>query len=337
MKYFLYPLSVIYRVLVFIKNFCYDNKLIKTHHLPCSVISVGNITSGGTGKTPTVLHLCKILQQKSGNNIGIISRGYGRNTKGTILVSKGDGPLRKWESVGDEPFMIAEKTRNIPIVVDSDRYRGGLFLNKHYNTEIIIIDDGFQHRSLSRDLNIVLINGDTNPSDYKFLPLGYLREPWSSLKRADAIIFTKRTPKSFLIKKVEKSNINYLNSYLNSFMSFPNEPKTQKIKKLKGETVILLSGIGDPKSLETTISNYNCLVKGYKIFRDHYHYNKKNISEIIKFAKNKNADYIITTEKDWVKIKPLKPNFPFIIINIEIDFTEKNSIDKLIEDHLMLN
>ena len=185
MKYFLYPASILYGILAFIKNFFYDIKLLKAQQLPCSVISVGNITSGGTGKTPTVLYLCKILQQGGRKNIGIISRGYGRGTKGMFLVSKGDGPLASWESSGDEPFMMAKKTRNIPIVVDNDRFRAGEFLHRHFNTEIIILDDGFQHRSLYRNLNIVLINGDSSPSDYQFLPFGFLREPWSSLKRAD--------------------------------------------------------------------------------------------------------------------------------------------------------
>ena len=337
MKYFLYPTSLLFGILAFIKNFLYDIKLLKAQKLPCSVISVGNITSGGTGKTPTVLYLCKILQQGGRENIGIISRGYGRGTKGMFLVSKGDGPLASWESSGDEPFMMAKKTRNIPIVVDNDRYRGGEFLHRHFNTEIIILDDGFQHRSLYRNLNIVLINGDSSPSDYQFLPFGFLREPWSSLKRADTVIFTKSKPRQFLLNKIKKADVPYFHSYMKSFISFHSLSREKQLKNLTGEKVVLLSGIGDPKSLEKLIRDYNCVIEGHEVFRDHYSYKKSDIFKIINFSKKKNVGYIITTEKDWVKIEPLKPNFHFIVVKIEIDLIEKNSINKLLKNYLVKN
>ena len=112
---------------------------MKTKELPCLVISVGNLSFGGTGKTPTVLYLCKILQENKKKDIAILSRGYKRNTQGTILVSNGNGPLENWQAVGDESFMMAQKTKNIPIVVDNNRYRGGKFLIKNFNSKIIIL------------------------------------------------------------------------------------------------------------------------------------------------------------------------------------------------------
>ena len=203
-KYLLFPFSILFRLIIILRNFFYDKNLFNTTKLPCHVISIGNLNLGGTGKTPTVLYLCKFFQSNKINDIAILSRGYKRNRNGTILVSKGNGPLEKWQNVGDEPFMMAKKTKNIPIVVDNNRSRGGFFLIKNFKPKIIILDDGFQHRSLSRDIDIVLINGLSYPSDYSFLSLSYLRETWSSLKRADAIIFTKNNPTTDLLNEIKK-------------------------------------------------------------------------------------------------------------------------------------
>ena len=110
-NYLLLPASILYRSFIVFKNFCYDKSLLKSSRLPCRVISIGNLTFGGTGKTPTVLYLCKFFQIREINNVAILSRGYRRKTRGTVLVSKGEGPLEKWQNVGDEPFMMAKKTK----------------------------------------------------------------------------------------------------------------------------------------------------------------------------------------------------------------------------------
>ena len=328
--YLLFPFSVLYRFIILFRNFCYDKKLIKTNQLPCDVISVGNISFGGTGKTPTVLYLCKILQKNKKKGIAILSRGYKRHTSGTVLVSNGNGPLKNWQTVGDESFMMAQKTKNIPIVVDSNRYRGGKFLVKNFNSKIIILDDGFQHRALSRNLDIVLINGYTEPSDYGFLTTNLIRETWGSLKRADTIILTKKKPNPLLLKKIEEKKLLYINSTLKSFIPYP------KGLGRKNKT-LLLSGIGDPKSFEKLARNHGCIIVGIKRFKDHYSYNKKCLLKIIKYAKNQKADYILTTEKDWVKIEPLKPNFVFVVLKIELNLLGEKIMKNILKKQLNLN
>ena len=330
LNYLLFPFSVLYRFIILFRNFCYDKKWIKTNQLPCDVISIGNINFGGTGKTPTVLYVCKMLQENKEKNIAILSRGYKRNTSGTVLVSNGNGPLKNWQAVGDEPFMMAQKTKNIPIVVDSNRYRGGKFLIKNFNSKIIILDDGFQHRSLSRDLDIVLINGGTKPSDYSFLTTNLIRETWSSLKRADTIILTKKKPNPLLIKKIEEKKLLYINSTLKSLIPYPRG-FDRKNKAL------LLSGIGNPKSFEKSARSHGCIIVGIKKFKDHYSYNKNRLLKIVQFAKNQKADYILTTEKDWVKIEPLKPDFLFVILKIELNILEKKTIKNILKKQLNLN
>ena len=214
LHYLLFPFSVLYRFIILFRNFCYDKNLLKTNQLPCNVISIGNISFGGTGKTPTVLYLCKMLQENKKKDIAILSRGYKRNTSGTVLVSSGNGPLKNWQAVGDESYMMAQKTKNIPIVVDSNRYRGGKYLIKNFNSKIIILDDGFQHRALSRNLDIVLINGYTKPSDYSFLTTNLIRETWISLKRADTIILTKKKPNPLILKNIKEKNFCILIQHL---------------------------------------------------------------------------------------------------------------------------
>tara|TARA_B100001287_G_scaffold153697_1_gene129324 strand:+ start:105 stop:1154 length:1050 start_codon:yes stop_codon:yes gene_type:complete len=330
LHYLIFPFSVLYRFSILFRNFCYDKNLLKTNQLPCNVISIGNISFGGTGKTPTVLYLCKMLQENKKKNIAILSRGYKRSTSGTVLVSSGNGPLKNWQAVGDESYMMAQKTKNIPIVVDSNRYRGGKYLIKNFNSKIIILDDGFQHRALSRNLDIVLINGYTKPSDYSFLTTNLIRETWISLKRADTIIFTKKNPNPLILRNIKAKKLMYINSTFKSSILYPKGFD-------KKNKALLLSGIGNPKSFEKLARSHGCIIVGIKRFKDHYSYNKRSLLKIVQLAKNLKADYILTTEKDWVKIEPIKPNFLFVVLKIELNLFEKEKMKDILKTQLNLN
>ena len=330
LHYLLFPFSVLYRFSILFRNFCYDKNLLKTNKLPCSVISVGNISFGGACKTPTVLYLCKMLQENKKKDIAILSRGYKRKSSGTVLVSSGNGPLKNWQTVGDESYMMAQKTKNIPIVVDNNRYRGGKYLIKNFNSKIIILDDGFQHRALSRNLDIVLINGYTKPSDYSFLTTNLIRETWVSLRRADTIILTNKKPNPLILKNIKEKKLMYINSTFKSSILYPKGFD-------KKNKALLLSGIGNPKSIKKSAKSHGCIIVGEKKFKDHYSYNKKGLLKIVQFAKNLKADYILTTEKDWVKIRPLKPDFLFVVLKIKLNLSEKEKMKNLIEKQLNLN
>ena len=130
-KIIFYPIYLLYKSLIFLRNYFFDKKILKTKRLPCKVISIGNITTGGTGKTPTVLFVTQFLKHHYNHKVAILSRGYGRKTKGTVLVTDGKGSLINWEYAGDEPYMLAKKLSDTPIVVDANRYRGGMFLVKN--------------------------------------------------------------------------------------------------------------------------------------------------------------------------------------------------------------
>ena len=206
-NFILAPISIFYDYITYFRNLFYEIGFLKINQLPCKVISIGNLTVGGTGKTPTVIYMAKLLKKK-GYKVGIISRGYKRITKGTVLVSDGIKTLHKWQEVGDEPFMMAKKLKNVPIAVDSNRYRAGLLLIKKFDTDIILMDDGFQHRKIHRDVDIVLINSLNKMDDYKLVPFGLLRESVSSLSRANFIIVTKsnlQRPSTELIKMIQQN------------------------------------------------------------------------------------------------------------------------------------
>ena len=331
--FILLPLALFYWGLVFWRNFFYKHNFFLKRKLPCKVISIGNITLGGTGKTPTVIYLCALLKNNN-YKTAILSRGYQRKTKGTLLVSSGDGPLYSWQEVGDEPFMIATKLKGVPIVVDEDRFRGGMFLIKEYNPDIIILDDGFQHRSLYRDLDIVLLNGGDTQNTHKLLPYGYLREPWINIKRADAIFITKKHPQPFLKRKLLESKLPLFETKIKITISRSNKNNLDLPNNLLDAKVLLLSGIGDPTHFEQTALHLGCNVRGITNFPDHFIFTKNHILETEGKAKELKANYILTTEKDWIRIKELDPEFPFIVIDIGIRTVDEPRLINIINKKL---
>ena len=331
--YILFPLALFYWGLIFWRNFFYKYNFFLKRQLPCKVISVGNITLGGTGKTPTVIYLCSLLKNKN-YKTAILSRGYLRKTKGTLLVSSGEGPLHSWRDVGDEPFMIAKKTKGVPIVVDENRFRGGMFLIQNYNPDIIILDDGFQHRALIRDLDIVLLNGGDTYRDHKLLPYGKLREPWINIKRAHAIFVTKKIPRPFLKRKLLETKLPLFKTKINVSISRLNNNKVELPNKLIKINVLLLSGIADPEHFKQTVIHLGYNVCGVETFPDHFFFTKNHILEVEKKAIELGAEYILTTEKDWIKIKDLNPNFPIIIIEIGIRAIDESRLVNIINKNL---
>ena len=165
LRLLLHPLSFLYGIITTLRNYLYDTNILNANKLPCKVISIGNITTGGTGKTPTVEFLALYLQS-IGKNVGIISRGYGRTSKHVRLVTDGFNKPNSWKQYGDEAFLLSQNLNSIPIVVAESKYEAGLKITSEFDIDVIIIDDGFQHRSLHRDLDIVcLLYTSPSPRD----------------------------------------------------------------------------------------------------------------------------------------------------------------------------
>ena len=330
--YLLFPLALFYWGVIYWRNLFYRFGFFVSHRFPCKVISIGNITTGGTGKTPTVIYLCRYLQEK-GCRVAILSRGYGRSIKGTIIASNGNGAQGTWQETGDEPHLMARKLKNVPIIVDEDRFRGGLLLIEKFNPDIILMDDAFQHRAIERDLDLVLVNGGDKAIDHKLLPYGLLREPWLNIKRADALIVTKtnlNSPRPFLIRKIRETSLTVLHSKSKITVSKMPIERNDKNLKLMDKDVFLLSGIGDTKSFHRVIEQSGCKMLGYKSLPDHFIYTQTMLNEIEREAIRSHADYIITTEKDWVKLEGLKINFPIVVVDLNITIQQKNQLEALL-------
>jgi len=308
-RIFLFPLALFYWGLVFWRNLFYNIGVFVTRSLPCKVISIGNITTGGTGKTPAVKYFAKLLKNH-GQRVAVLSRGYGRSTTGTVVVSAGDNNIKNWQMVGEEPALLAEKLPGIPIVVDENRYRGGDYIVKHFNPDVIILDDGFQHRTLDRVLDIALLNSNQSGITYKLLPYGLLREPWQHLKRADVTILTKtnlKRPSHFIYNKLKSLKIVSYNSRIVPSESLIGTKGNKiSVNALQNERTIAISGIGDPMGFDLLLEKLRLNILDHISFDDHHRYGKSDLKIVKTIMDKQEAEYIITTEKDLIKLRTIK-------------------------------
>ena len=342
LKKLLYPLSAIYYLFIFFRNLLFDYNIVKQNKLLCPVISIGNISTGGSGKTPMVIYLVNLLK-KNNLKVGILTRGYGRLVETPIIICNENKKIKQnlnFLKIGDEPLLLFEKLNGVPIGIDKNRFRTGKILLKNYNLDVIVLDDGFQHRSLYRDFEVVLINSLHKKRNHKLLPVGFLRESFSSLKRTDCIIVTKNNlsqPQNKLIEKIKnfQPNIYYSRSINNISKIFI--PKINALELLKNKKAYLLSGIGDPLSFQLSIKSLSKNIVGHCNLKDHFNYSQKDLNEIEIEAKKKNADFILTTEKDWVKLKSLNSKMPVLPVNLELSIDDKVnglSFKELINDKI---
>ena len=329
--------SFIYESLVAIRNFFYETKILSTKSLNCKVISIGNITVGGSGKTPTVEYLSNLLQSK-GHNVGIISRGYKRKSKSTLVVTDGKKKPKSWEHVGDEPYLLAHKLENIPIVVGVSRYKAGSVMIEKFQPDVILIDDGFQHLSLHRDLDIVLVNSKDKRSDYKLIPSGKLREPMSNITRADLIVITKTNihqPSNYLINKIESFNrpTIYNEIQIKDLLKYKSN-ETNELGKITNKKVYLFSALGDNESFKKIMENTHAEIVGHSKYLDHHRYTLDDLKNIEQKAIKCDAEFLITTEKDLVKINFQNSKIDIYAIRMKMFFDPENLLSEYIDDLL---
>ena len=324
LRYVLFPLAMLFWGILFWRNLFYTFGFFVSRKLPTKVISIGNITTGGTGKTPAVIYLANILI-KRGKRVAVLSRGYGRKTAGTQLVTDGNTPALDWRNFGDEPTLISKALSGVPVVVDEKRHRGGMFLVDRFNPDVIIMDDAFQHRAIERDVDIVLINSQDQRSDHKLLPYGFLREPWIHLKRAHAIIFTKTNlmkPAPFLRSMARKSRVPRFRSVLLCGPLVSPEGEHKEI--LKENSALALSAVGDHGGFMRTLNSAGLNVVEELVFRDHHDYIQDDVELTQKHLLKSGAEYVVTTEKDMVKLDQLDlSRIEIYSIGIEFKLSKK--------------
>ena len=313
---FLMLLSYFYALAVWAILLLYRIKIFKTHTLPVPVISVGNITLGGVGKTPMVQFIARYLKEKGIKPV-ILTRGY-----------MGEGV--KAES--DEAALLSESLGGIPVVVGANRVKMARKVLKKYSPDVFILDDGFQHWRLARNLDIVLVDAARPFGNGWLLPRGILREPRSSLRRAGMIVLTKTdlAEKNLAALEEKIKDFNSLCPVIEtvhrpvSLKDFAQN-KAVELSFLKGKTVAALSSIGDPVSFEKLLKSCGAAVKKHFAFPDHHVFTEKDLALAADFCKEERIDVFIVTEKDAVKLKALLPRssgVKFLSLPIKIEITE---------------
>jgi tetraacyldisaccharide 4'-kinase len=272
-------LALIYGAVVKTRNALYEAGVLKAYRAPLFVVSVGNIEAGGTGKTPFTMALADELYHR-GRNVAIVTRGYKGRLQGPLIVT----PQHLNKEVGDEALLMA-RLMKAPVIKSPDRLKGALFAYDHLGAEIIILDDGFQHRRLHRDLDIVLVSRDITRE--RLLPAGNLREPASCLSRADIIITSKGADHVGLKAVLKPSALVDANG------------NTSDLCLLEGKRILAFCAIGRPDHFFAMLEQLGAIVERLA-YKDHHCYTVLDAKEILDRASGK--DFILTTEKDLVKI-----------------------------------
>ncbi|MEK7724376.1 MAG: tetraacyldisaccharide 4'-kinase [Acidobacteriota bacterium] len=335
------PFSLLYEAITKTRRSLYQKGVLSSADLGVKTISVGNITVGGTGKTPLVAYIANLLIEK-GEKVCILTRGYGRdNPKERILVADGENILADVKDSGDEPFELANKLRGKAIIVaDAKRAEAGKWAREKFGATAFILDDGFQHLQIRRDLDIVLLDA-TNPfGNETLLPTGILREPLESLKRADAVVITLANlveDISNIKAKVLQINPtckifvskNRFNRFINLKEFFHPVPKipTANIQNLKS---LAFCGLGNPDSFFAQLRQEKFNLAYSRTFNDHHIYRQNEIQKLERDAIRKNADVLLTTAKDAVKLTHLKFNLPCFVIENGLTFDDESAFINLI-------
>jgi tetraacyldisaccharide 4'-kinase len=332
LEWFLIRISYGYGLGVRFWHGLYEKGILKQKTLPCFVISIGNIVVGGAGKTPMAIYVANLIKAM-GKQVVVISRGYrGKYKDPSVIVSDGDRIFLKVQESGDEPYMMA-KRRTFPVVVGKDRFTAGITAMNTFKPDVIVLDDGFQHLKLKRDLDLLLLDYSNPLGNKRFLPAGRLREtPQASAQRADAILFTRSPDDNTSVEGIEE----VLSLYPGCpwFKTFHKPFVCQQILEdsnlkedsintdvLNGRKALLFSGLANNESFYRSAIKLNMNVLHHLEFKDHYAYKKSDISLINSMAKKMGANVILTTEKDWTKLeKDIKWSTNLIVIGIQIEF-----------------
>ncbi len=303
-----YLLSLPYGRMVRLRAGLYASGFLKAKRLPCPVISVGNIAVGGTGKTPLVMILAQGLMDR-GIPVAILSRGYKRKRNSAHLVSDGKTVFLSPLESGDEPFLMAEALEGIPVLVGKDRFTNGQTAIQRFGIRGLLLDDGYQHLRLHRDLDILLVDSQTGFGDGSLLPRGILREPLSQLYRAQIFLLTKvesRESCQGLERKLHEihPSAQVFHSHYEPLDLVGPEGHRDELRSFQGKRVLALSGIANPDYFFFLLKKSGMEIVRKAIYPDHHWYGKNDLAAIEE--ERKGTEWVVTTEKDMLKWKNLE-------------------------------
>jgi tetraacyldisaccharide 4'-kinase len=354
LRWLLFCLAQVYLLIVQSRLSLYRNRIYRPRTVGCLVISVGNLSVGGTGKTPVVELLAKALTA-GGRKVAILSRGYKSVPRPFLLklwdkiakkkavfvprvVSDGQSLLLDSRTAGDEPFMLANNLKGVVVLVDRDRVKSGQYAVEHFGTDVILLDDGYQYVRMKRGIEVALVDRQAPFGNEFLLPRGTLREPPGNLRRATHIFITKCTgaDNSELIARIRRYN---RTADIIECAHRPQHVKNivtgevQPLDFLKGLSIGALCGIAIPESFEEGLRKLGAKIEISKSYTDHHRYTSREIEQFIRRCSRKNIGAILTTEKDAVRIpRIMDPEVPIYYLRVEIEILAgQASWDRFVE------
>ncbi|CCQ90290.1 Tetraacyldisaccharide 4'-kinase [Nitrospina gracilis 3/211] len=316
--------SVFYGLAQKLRVACYRMKILPTRKLEKRVISVGNLTLGGTGKTPTVVCIAEILK-RHGYRPAVLSRGYGGESPLAVnVVSDGRDVLMSPAEAGDEPVMMARRLEGVPVLTAKSRYASGRFAIDNLGADVLILDDGYQHLPLYRDLNIILCDHQDPFGNGCIFPAGELREPLSQIERADVICLTRYRPSvNHSLIDHNPKQVPVIATQLRPIdLIHPPTGKVTPLSELKGRRVGLFCGIGNPADFKASLEALGAEVVAKFAFPDHYAYRGEDLKEIETRARKNGAELLVTTEKDAVKFFDHAFELPWHVLRVALEVVE---------------
>jgi len=320
--------TLVYGGLVSARNAGYNTGLCRAHRLPCRVVCIGNLTAGGTGKTPTVVALAT-AGAAAGLRVCVLLRGYHREGGGVRVVSDGRTVQCDWREAGDEAVLLAERLPGVPVVVGGDRVETGRLAVTRFRPDLILLDDGFQHRRLYRDADLVLLDATDPFGGDRLLPWGRLREPITGLRRAHACLVT-RVDQSGNLERLRRQvervapgrpvgRAIFRPLWLQDLVAGREQPVTD----LCGRRVLAVSGIANPHSFLRTVQDLGAVVVGDLAFRDHHAFDAEDRRRMAETARQAAAEWIVTTEKDAVRLRTdLPKGYPVVAVVVGLEIVE---------------
>lgn len=326
------PLSIVFGVTLRLRAFAYAAGLLRSFRLPRPVVAVGNLTIGGTGKTPMTLYLARWFMER-GKKVAVLSRGYGGSLEGeTRIVADGRTILLSPGEAGDEPYLLAASLPGIMVVIGTDRYRAGCLAMGRLEPDIFILDDGFQHLRLKRDLNLLLLDCAKPFGNGRLLPAGRLREPDAAAGRADLVVFTRCngngpphvTDKPWCVASHRLTGALPLAG---------GDPQAfQALQSLRG---IAFAGIAEPSSFFESLQREGLHLAATLAFPDHCKYSEPELEALVKLKETSCAEYLITTGKDAVKLGAYRERMgPIYVAGLELCFADAGPLAAALDNLL---
>jgi tetraacyldisaccharide 4'-kinase len=302
------PFSWLYSGVMRLRNLGFDTGLIVSEKAAVPVISIGNITAGGSGKTPLVIALAEWFT-RAGIKVAVVSRGYGRSSKGAMIVSDAKGKLASCANGGDEPVLIARRVPEAVVIVSEKRAAGARIARQQFGVDLIILDDAFQHRYLKRDCDIVLLDANKPLDREKVLPAGLLREPLSQISRADIVVMTRLKPGQTAQRPQwlpAEADLPHFPAVMQTSRLVDDQfNECGELSDLAGQSIVLVTGIADAGPLKAYLAQQGVEIIRHFDFSDHYRYSAADLQKLAQVCSGTGVNRVITTEKDLVKLAEL--------------------------------